>query len=122
MADVPAYVLPAELRAVIGVPNGQDARVAACCVLGSVWLDHYLGAVEPVIPEYDDAAAIVRAAGTTYPLQHGALLLAERLYRSPDVPFGVAGGLGDLAVRVYSLSVPEAELAALGLRQSWGIA
>lgn len=121
MADVEAYVLPAELRAVVGTPNGQDARVAACCVLGSLWLDFYLGG-DPTVPAWDDSPTVVRAEGTTYPQQHGALLLAERLFRSPDVPFGVAGGLGDLAVRVYSLTVPEAELAALGLRQSWGVA
>lgn len=49
------------------------------------------------------------------------LVAAARFLRSADVPFGVAGGLGDLAIRIYA-DIPEAELHLFGLRESWGVA
>lgn len=53
-------------------------------------------------------------------VRQASLVAATRFLRSPDVPFGVAGGLGDLAIRIYA-DIPEAELHLTGLHQSWGI-
>jgi len=54
-------------------------------------------------------------------VRQATLVAAARFLRSGDIPFGVAGGLGDLAIRVYA-SIPEAEMHLLGLHESWGVA
>ena len=53
--------------------------------------------------------------------RQATIAVAVRILKSPDVPWGAAGGLGDVAVYVKN-RMPEVELMLLGFRQSWGVA
>lgn len=119
------YASLAALKGELGIPDAstaQDAQLALALVAGAAWVDHRRG-IEPtegddtwtgdpdeLVLEEDAPAGVVAAA----------IVAAVRFYKSPDVPFGVAGGLGDLAVYV-SRTIPEAEVLLLGHRSAWGI-
>lgn len=113
------------LKLALAIPEattGQDARLSLALVLATSWVDHFLG-LEPVEDgdlwdpdgelEVEDGVPAARVSAT--------VAAGVRFYKSPDVPFGVAGGIGDLAVYV-SRSIPEAEVILLGHREAWGIA
>jgi hypothetical protein len=113
------YASVAELAARTGQPIGQDDDLALALVTASRWVDRKLTGQAELTPVTSPVVlrVIPRDAGV-----HGATLVAAvRFLRSADAPFGVLGGLGDLAVRIYQ-DIPEAEMHLLGQRTSWGIA
>lgn len=116
------YADRASLAKIVGQPTGQDDRLDLALVMASRWVDRVIGGPEvdpplnvPVEPPLTLTVEPVDAG-----MRQATLVAAARFLRSPDVPFGVAGGMGDLAVRIYA-DIPEAELHLLGLRQSWGV-
>jgi hypothetical protein len=115
---VNVYASEAELNAILGrEPSAHDERTVASLVAASRWVDYRIGVTitdDPITIPY--TIAVVAAS----PAVHAATLVAAvRFYKGPDVPFGVAGQ--DLTAYVRT-GIPDAELALLGQRQSFGIA
>lgn len=115
------YASRTELAATLGMTGvtGLDDRLDLALLIASRWVDYRTGTT------VDQAAVTAPYTLTVVASQpavkQATISAATRFYKSPDVPFGVAGGLGDLAVYIKS-SIPEAELLLLGHRVSWGIA
>jgi hypothetical protein len=114
MADpvIPVYVSVADVRAAVGAAEGpeQDDRLTTVAILGSRYVDSVTGTVVE-----DESQA-------TPPYQLAALAAAVRFSKSPTIPFGAIGGLGDAAVYVRGTVIPEVDLILTGHRLSWGIA
>ena len=70
----------------------------------------------------NQAADMAVEATATAALVMATIDLAVRIYRGPDVPFGVAGMSDGQMVAYVRSWVPEAELLLAGQRVSWGIA
>ena len=126
MADV--YASPDELAAITGTAKGADERLEIALIMGSRMVDLICGYA---MSAYPDQTQPVPQDAITHPVtvtevpvppgaHQAALVFAARYLRSPDVPLGFAGGLGDYAVRIRS-EVPEAEMHLVGLRADWGI-
>lgn len=119
------------LKTRLGLPSSTtavDERAALALVTATAWVDHYLGTevtpddVWSVPDDPDDWDDELEVDDTATAAMVGAtLVVAVRFYKSADVPFGIASGLGDLAMYV-SRSIPEAETMLLGHRELWGIA
>jgi hypothetical protein len=126
---VDVYASVAELAAQVGSPQGQDDRLALALVTGSRYVDQRLGYYAPDQPARAEPVPggllpdplVVRVVAAPPGAKVAALVAAGRHLRSPDLTLGVAGGLGDLAVRVWA-DIPEADLHLYGLRQLWGVA
>lgn len=114
------YITEAQVRDVVSVPTGQDERVQEVAIAATDWVHHRLGdtqwapvAVEhPVVLTFDPAPAGALQA---------ARVIAARMWAMEAAPFGVLGGLGDLATRP-GFTTPEAENALLGLRMGFPVA
>ena len=126
------YATTSALAAILGQPTGQDERLATALVMASRYADKVVGYNIGSRVAGDDPELPIDSTPVSYPLtvtpvevpigaQQATLIYAGRFMRSPDIPFGAAGGLGDFAVRVFA-DVPEAEMHLLGLRESWGVA
>lgn len=126
--QVPVYAEPDALAAAVGLPSGNDEKLIVALVLASRWVDEYLGRDGlSAADEYDftdDAwyeASAVTVLECPAAVRLATIAAGVRFLKSPDVPWGVAGGLGDMAVYVKT-RMPEVELMLMGLRESWGIA
>jgi hypothetical protein len=119
---IPVYVSVADVRLATGTAAGaaQDDRLTTCAILGSRYVDAVTGT--PV--ELDDAMPPYAIEVVPCPpaWRLAALTAAVRYSKSPDLPFGAVGGLGDMAVYVRGTSIPEVDLILTGHRFSWGIA
>ena len=113
----------------LGLQSPDDLRINTALVLASRWVDAYLGWSNVMSPadEYDwtdpdlwDSDPLVVVECPTA-VRQATIAAAVRFYKSPEVPWGVAGGLGDMAVYVKT-SMPEVGLMLMGLRNTWGIA
>lgn len=120
------YASLASIKLALGIPSAdtaQDARLALALVVGTAWVDTKLGlTIETPDTEWTgdpDDLAVVSEPESAY--VSATIVAATRFAKSSDVPFGVAGGLGDMAVHV-SRSIPEAELILMGHHEEWGIA
>lgn len=115
------YASLSELATVLGGVTGQDDRLTAAIILASRWVDYHLGnTVDDDLVDW--TAPITLDVVDCRPAIHQATIAAAvRFYKSPDVPWGVAGGLGDVATYVKT-TMPEVSLILLGQRQAWGIA
>lgn len=118
-----AFASMADLEGVIGAAAGASAvrRRELALLLATRWVAYRIGI--PVTDELLDPTA--PAGGVTVVPARASWALATltaavRFYKSPDVPWGVAGGW-DEAVYVRQ-SMPEVELQLLGQRELWGIA
>jgi hypothetical protein len=117
---VPVYCSVEDLAAVVGGPQGAQERLTTAVILGSRYVDHIVGITpsEAVLaPPY---ALTVVPCEPAY--RQAAIAAAARFLKSPDLPFGAVGGLGDMAVYVKGVSVPEVDLLLVGHRTKWGIA
>ena len=125
MSSHPVYATLADLSALVGQPQGQDDRLAVALVMGSRWVDHKVGynvadESQPVDPTPVETPITLAVVPVRVEARQACLVASVRFMRSGDIPFSVAGGLGDLAVRVSS-DIPEAELQLLGLRKAWPV-
>jgi hypothetical protein len=115
------YATVQDLATVLGGVTGQDDRLTVALILASRWVDYHLGktVTDDVV---DWTAPITLDVVDSRPSVHLATIAAAvRFYKSPDVPWGVAGGLGDVATYVKT-TMPEVALILLGQREAWGIA
>lgn len=115
------YATVQDLATVLGGVTGQDDRLTVALILASRWVDYHLGktVADHVV---DWTAPITLDVVDSRPSVHLATIAAAvRFYKSPDVPWGVAGGLGDVATYVKT-TMPEVALILLGQREAWGIA
>lgn len=118
------FVAPDELAPSVGgaaAASAQPDRLALACITATLWVAQRVGATitaGDLVPPYATARIACDPRWTA-----AATIAAIRFYRSPDAPFGVLGGLGDMAVTVRQ-SIPEAELVLQGARLAaagWGI-
>jgi hypothetical protein len=115
------YATVQDLATVLGGVTGQDDRLTVALILASRWVDYHLGKTV-TDHEVDWTAPITLDVVDSRPSVHLATIAAAvRFYKSPDVPWGVAGGLGDVATYVKT-TMPEVALILLGQREAWGIA
>lgn len=123
-----AYVDPAEVARALGVDATANAdRLAAAAIAGSWYVDRVMGLELPAEPvplvgPDDGPPWTVEVVAAPAGVHLAALVAAVRFAKSQDVPFGAAGGLGDLAVYVRGTTVPEADLLLVGHRQRFAIA
>lgn len=119
MADV--YASRSEFASVLGVSaaTGLDDRLDLALIVASRWVDYRIG--NTVTEEDVTAPYTLNVVACNVAVKSATLAAASRFYKSADVPFGVAGGFGDLAVHI-KVRIPEAEVLLLGQKQSWGIA
>lgn len=119
--SIHVYASLSELAGVLGGVTGQDDRLSAALILASRWVDYHLGN-SVTDHDVDWTAPYTLNVQDCRPSIHSATLAAAvRFYKSPEVPWGVAGGLGDVAAYVKT-TMPEVALMLLGQRHSWGIA
>lgn len=126
MSSHPVYASTSDLAAYVGQPIGQDDRLAVALVMASRWVDHRIGynatdEEAPVDSTPIEAPVSLTVVPVRVEVRNATLVASARFLRSGDVPFSVAGGFGDLAIRVAA-DIPEAELHLLGVRQSFGVA
>jgi hypothetical protein len=115
---VSVYASEAELNAILGrEPSAHDERTVGALVAASRWVDYRIGVDFTDDPITSPVAITV--VPSTAAIHAATLVAAVRFYKGPDVPFGVAGQ--DLTAYVRT-GIPDAELALLGQRQSFGIA
>lgn len=126
MSTHPVYADLGALKAVVGNPAGQDDRLHIALVMASRWVDRTIGrnaadAEVPIDATPVDVPVSIDVVPVDIGIRNATVVAAARFLRSPDIPFGAAGGLGDLAVYVKA-DIPEAEAHLLGLRTKWGVA
>lgn len=120
---IPVYVSLEDVRQAVGAAAGaaSDDRLSTVAILGSRYVDGIVGTVVA-----DESAAtppyLIAVVPCPPAWRLAALAAAVRFSKSPDLPFGAVGGLGDAAVYVRGTSVPEADLILTGHRRSWGVA
>lgn len=117
-----SYITVAELRHATGagVSAEQDDRLALCCILASRHVDEVIGnptTYDALTPPYT-----IELVPCPPAWRLAALAAGVRFTKSPDLPFGAVGGLGDMAVYVRGTSIPEVDLILTGHRKSWGVA
>ena len=116
-----SYASDDELVAVIGANPGHQTRRAVALLLATRWVAYRIGVPvtdDPIDP--NDAEPTIHPVPAKAAIRQATIAAAVRFYKSPDVPWGVAGGW-DEAVYVRQ-SMPEVELILFGQRQRWGIA
>lgn len=94
----------------------DDERAAIALYAGSRYCDDRLGVEWEPLEEVD--ALEVAAAD---PMVRAATVVAAvRFYKAADVPWGVAGGMGDMPVYVRR-GIPEADQLLRGLMPTGGV-
>jgi len=110
-----------QLRELVSTPTGHEDALDLCCILATHWVKYRVGelTLEEEVEAFPPYVLIPVPANPGR--LRAAQIAATRFWASPQAPFGVMGGFGDLATRV-SASIPEAELALQGQRTAFGIA
>ena len=124
MPAIAVYATEEDLSTALGGIQPQDDRLKTALVVASAWVRNYVGGdAEPwdVDPEDWTGEWSISQENCTARERQATIAVAVRILKSPDVPWGAAGGLGDVAVYVKN-RMPEVELMLLGFRQSWGVA
>ena len=117
-----SYVTEAEVRDVLAIATGQDERVLETAIAATLLVDQKVGGTLPEgwdnVLEHPVTLSIIPAVAQ---IRQATLLYAARVWASAGVPFGVLGGFGENSDRT-PMSVPEADVLLLGLRETWGVA
>jgi hypothetical protein len=122
--SIASYATEAELQAALGGIQPADNRLKMALWVASTWVRQYLGINDPdwssqdIDWSYDWDVSEVECPAY---LKTATIAAAVRILKAPDVPWGAAGGLGDVAVYVKN-RLPEVELMLMGRKQSWGVA
>ena len=118
-----AYASDDDLVSIIGASSGgvQQTRRAIALILATRWVAYRIGTPVTDDPidwlDHEPNLALVPCPAA---VRVATLAAAVRFYKSPDVPWGVAGGW-DEAVYVRT-AMPEVELLLYGQRERFGIA
>jgi len=122
-SDVDVYLSRDDLRAQVGVNTGFDDRLDRAVVMGTMYARKFCdGMTVAETPVLEPGPLDLTVVATTPGRVQGATIAAVRFWQSGSVPFGIAGGLGELAVRVSGRSIPEADLAMQYEREAFGVA
>jgi len=106
---------PATVAKVLGVAE-SDPRLLMALVVASGYVARRVGFPLIVSGEWDGTVTVVPSAGY---VQQATVSASVRMYKGPDVPFGLAGT--DLVAYVRS-TMPEVDLALFGHRTDFGVA
>lgn len=124
LADLDVFAAPAELRPALGQVTGEvnERRLAVALLVATRHVLHVMGYSidEDVTIPPDPAALDVSVVPVRSSWRQATIAAAVRFYKSPEVPFGVAGGW-DMATYVR-MSIPDVDLLLLGQRERFGIA
>ena len=124
LGPLDVFASPAELRPALGVVTGDanERRLAIALLVATRHVLHCMGYtidLDEEIPA-DPAVLDVVPVAVRSSWRQATIAAAVRFYKSPDVPFGVAGGW-DMATYVR-MSIPDVDLMLLGQRERFGIA
>ena len=123
LGPLDVFASPAELRQYLGNITGEanERRMAVALLVGTRNVLHSLGYTFTDLEVPEDPAAIdVVALPVRSSWRQATIAAAVRFFKSPDVPFGVAGGW-DVATYVR-MSIPDVDMLLLGERVAFGIA
>lgn len=112
------YVTPAAVGGEVGNPT-DPAGLARAAVIGTRVVAAYRGLTLSDAGDAMDPSNATELVDATPQDQQAALVVAVRVYRSPDAVFGVIGADVATAVRSY---IPDLDIILFGLDRSWGIA
>jgi hypothetical protein len=118
------YASLALLKSKLGITtSNQDDELALALVAATRWVDQRMGAGATADDEWTGSSGDL--AVETTPAAHlvkATLAAAVRMYKSTDVPFGIAG-MSDQGMTAYvRMSIPEAELILAPHMEAWGVA
>ena len=127
LAPTDVFASPAEVRlAILGTTTAAGAdierRIAIALLAATRHVLHVMGytiETDFAIPP-DPAAITVTPMPVRSSWRQATIAAAVRFYKSPEVPFGVAGGW-DMATYVR-MSIPDVDLLLLGQRERFGLA
>lgn len=117
------FASPGELRPALGAVTGEanERRLALALLVASRHVLYVLGYAFTDAPIPADPAPLEVVPVDVAPAWRSATIAAAvRYYKSPDVPFGVAGGW-DMATYVRQ-SIPDVDMQLVGERVAFGIA
>lgn len=120
------YATLDQLKRALGLPVSEteqevDERLSIALVIATCYVATYVGAeLEDPLGTWDPEGELELVEGIPAAYVQGALVAAVRIMRGPDVPFGVAGGLGEAAVYI-ARGIPEADTVLAGHRVDFGI-
>lgn len=127
LGELDTFASPEEMRAALGdVGAGNALRLSLSLLVATRHVLHALGYTivgpEPPadLPAYPDPIEIVPVAVPVATWRTATIAAAVRFYKSPEVPFGVAGGW-DMATYVRQ-SIPDVDMMLIGERVAFGIA
>jgi len=115
MASQDVLADPAHVAQVLGV-SAADPRLLTALVVASGYVAGRIGAPFVTQGEWDGTVVVVPSAGY---VQQAVVSASVRMFKGPDVPFGLAGT--DLVAYVRS-TMPEVDLALFGHRTDFGVA
>lgn len=109
------YVSAASLKARVAPgSSGLDDRLTEAVILGSRYVDRYLGV--PVSTDAAEAPYSVDVVPCDPLWTAAALNAAAFYYKLGDAPLGYVGGLADYAVKIKGVAIPTADAILYGLR------
>lgn len=115
-----SYAPLADLDAAMGGANAvSEERRWLCLILATRWVAYRIGAIVTDEALTPPIAGITVIAGRPS-WRQATVAAAVRFMKSPEVPFGVAGGW-DMATYVRQ-QIPDVELMLFGQRTAWGVA
>ncbi len=120
LGPLDVFAAPAELRAALG-NVGDSNRLGVALLVATRWVLHRLGYTftDTEVPT-DPTAIVVTPVPVRASWRQATIAAAVRFYKSPDVPFGVAGGF-DMATYVR-MSIPDVDMILMGQRERFGVA
>jgi hypothetical protein len=127
LGELDTFAAPEEMRAALGnVGVGNDLRLNLALLVATRHVLHVLGYtivgtdLYAEIPPSPDPLEIVPVPVPVATWRTATIAAAVRFYKSPEVPFGVAGGW-DMATYVRQ-SIPDVDMMLIGERVAFGIA
>jgi len=127
LGELDTFAAPEEMRAALGaVGDGNALRLNLALLVATRHVLHVLGYtivgtdLDAEIPPSPDPLVIVPVAVPFATWRAATIAAAVRFYKSPEVPFGVAGGW-DMATYVRQ-SIPDVDMMLIGERVAFGIA
>ncbi len=125
MSDHNVYLDNAGVRDVVNVPTGQDDRINEVAIAATIAVRFHLGLEDDPDTPWADVPVEHPAVLTVVPAPaaytQACRIASARLWAAEAAPFGVLGGLGDLATRPGFLT-PELEVVLQGYRQGFPVA
>ena len=119
---VDVYIHRHELATIIGSQQASEDRLDLTIYLATQHVRYVLG--DLAVDDDPDVSVPLETRVVPAPIgvRQATLQTAIRYWRSTDIPLGIAGGMGDLAVRIATKSIPDVDMMLLGHQKTWGLA